>query len=66
MMTTFVRNGVLMIGLLSLAILHLITSAEYTSLKELMQVARGIKIIDGIELKLLGNLDIIITLLMIY
>jgi len=65
-MAMHAQCNVRMIGSISLATWLSITSAEYTSLKELMQVARGIKIIDGIELKLLGNLDIIITLLMIY
>ena len=54
-----------MIGLVSLATWLSITSAEYTSLKELTQAARGIKIIDGIEQAQLAMI-IIITSLMIY
>ena len=65
-MVNSVLTYVVMIGLISLASWQLIISVEHMSLKEQTQVARGIKIVDGEQLKLPDNLDIIITLLMIY
>ena len=54
-----------MIGLILMAIEPSITSAEYTSLKELAQVARGIKIVS-ITITMEVIVTMIITLLMIY
>ena len=44
----FVRSDVITIGSISLAILHSITSAEYTSLKELVAIVHGIRVVIGI------------------
>ena len=65
LMATVVQCNVCMIGLISLANLHSIISADYTSLKEQTQVARGIRIISiTITMELI---EITITsLLMIY
>ena len=46
-MTSFVINDVCMIGWECMAHEQLIISAEYMSLKELIVIVHGIKIIDG-------------------
>ena len=66
LVATRVQCSVKMIGFESLVITLSITSADYTSLKDKTQVALGIKIIDGRELKAMDVGTTIITLLMIY
>jgi hypothetical protein len=59
-METFAINDVCMIGSSCMVNERSITSAEYTSLKELTRVARGIKIMIG------EPMEIYITSSMIY
>ena len=61
-----VQCNAIMIGSVSLAHEPLITLVEHMSLKELTQVAHGIKIIYGIEVIQAMALDIITSSLMIY
>jgi len=64
-METFVINDVCMIGLINTLIMHSITSAEYMSLKELVAMLLGIKIVS-ITITMAMIVTMIITSLMIY
>ena len=61
-METFVINDVCMIGLINTLNMDSITSAEYMSLKEQTQAARGIRIINGLVVAIINTTSSMIYL----